>query len=253
MLLSLKDAVFPLRCLACGCLFNRPEQGAGALGVHLCQRCRYDVLPITSPLCPRCGVVFNERDHGDHLCGDCLKTKGKLDFSRAVARYDRAMKPLIQAYKYRGKIQVARPLGRLLFGLYCQIYMEDDTKEPCPDLVVPVPLHHRRLRKRGFNQSWLLVRNWPKWFGDKNGHRPVLVKDGLIRHRWTEPQSGLDRRKRQSNLKGAFSLSPSLDVNGKCVLLIDDVYTTGATAEECAKVLKKNGAGAVHILTLARA
>lgn len=252
MLLSLKDAIFPLRCLACGRLFNRPKEEGGVLGVHLCERCRVDVLPVASPLCPRCGVMFQEQGHEDHLCGDCLKTPGKVDFSRAVARYERALKPLIQAFKYRGKIQVSRSLGRLLFGLYCQIYPEDDTKGPRPDLIVPVPLHMRRFRKRGFNQAWLLIRHWPEWFAERNGHRPVLVRDGMLRHRWTEPQAGLDRKKRQSNLKGAFSLSPSLDVTGKCVLLIDDVYTTGATAEECAKVLKKNGAGAVHILTLAR-
>lgn len=253
VILSLKDALFPLRCLCCGRLFLRPGKEGGALGVYLCEPCRKDVVPVRSPLCPRCGMVFKERGNEDHLCGDCLIKPGKLDFSRGIYRYDRAMKPLIQAYKYRGKIQVARPLARLLFELYCQIYLEDDTKKPCPDLVFPVPLHRKRFRKRGFNQAWLLICDWPEWFQEIDGQRPLCVKDGLTRHRWTEPQAGLDRKKRQSNLKGAFSLKPDLSVTGKCVLLIDDVFTTGATAQECAKVLKKNGAGAVHIFTIARA
>jgi ComF family protein len=122
-----------------------------------------------------------------------------------------------------------------------------------PDLIVPVPLHIRRFRERGFNQSWMLVQEWPELFRRRHsGTLPELVRDALVRHRWTEPQAGLDRRRRKTNIKGAFSVSGHVDILGKRVLLVDDVYTTGATAEECASVLLKNGASDVHILTLAR-
>ena len=253
LLFAVKNAVFPLKCLACGRFFHRFYGDTDLLRLCVCDHCLAKVVRVVSPLCSRCGIPFHEAGSEDHLCGECIKRPGYVDFSRAVARYERTMKPLIQAYKYHGKIQAARPLGRLLFDRYCQIYLDDDKKDPGPDVIVPVPLHKNRFRKRGFNQAWLLIRHWPTWFRQTDGHRPCVMKDGMIRHRWTEPQAGLDRKTRQSNLKGAFSQSPSLDVHGKCVLLIDDVYTTGATAEECAKVLKKNGARAVHILTLARA
>ena len=123
------------------------------------------------------------------------------------------------------------------------------------DLVVPVPLHARRLKTRGFNQAFLLVKDWPCFAGASG----INITDSLIdrhlfvRDRWTEPQTGLNRKERMGNIKGAFSVTDASKISGKRILLVDDVYTTGATADECSRVLVNNGAEQVDVLTLARA
>ena len=122
-------------------------------------------------------------------------------------------------------------------------------------MVIPVPLHVKRLKKRGFNQSFLLVKDWgfyAKTFDIEFSHMQ-FNRHLLVRNRWTEPQTGLDRKKRKTNIKNAFRIRDVEKMNGKRVLLVDDVYTTGATADECSKVLLGAGATQVDVLTLARA
>jgi len=121
-------------------------------------------------------------------------------------------------------------------------------------MVIPVPLHIKRFKKRGFNQAYLLIRNWPKIaesvnvsFSDVN-----ICKDILVRQTLTDPQTGLNRKKRMANVKHAFSLKRPSDVKGKRILLVDDVLTTGATADACAHTLMRGGAACVDVLTLAQ-
>jgi ComF family protein len=123
------------------------------------------------------------------------------------------------------------------------------------NLIVPIPLHSRKFRSRGFNPSFLLVKEWNFYIKALNGGIPVIpvAEDVLIKKRWTEPQTGLGRKERLQNIKNAFDVSDSSKVKGKKILLVDDVYTTGATANECAKVLMRAGAACVDVLTLARA
>lgn len=122
-------------------------------------------------------------------------------------------------------------------------------------MVTPVPLHRRRFSQRGFNQAYLLVRHWPRFLQaeDAVAEKPCILKQALVRHRPTRPQTGLGRRERLSNLKGAFALASGVSVAGKAILLVDDVMTTGTTVDECARVLTAAGAGRVDVLTLARA
>lgn len=115
------------------------------------------------------------------------------------------------------------------------------------DLLVPVPLHVKRLRERGFNQAYLLIRRWAKQ------ERIEFDALTLCRTRWTEPQTTLSRAERQQNIKDAFSLQHPEKIKGRKILLVDDVYTTGATVNECARVLMKADAEFVDVLTLARA
>ena len=122
-------------------------------------------------------------------------------------------------------------------------------------MIIPVPLHIKKLRMRGFNPSFLLIREWKNAGAVMNNKMPEIPDDGniLIRKKWTDSQTGLGRKKRMLNIKNVFAVTDRLRVKGKNILLVDDVYTTGATVNECAKTLLKGGAENVDILTLARA
>jgi len=219
-------------------------------GGLLCSACAHAFAPVESPLCRRCGMVFTSREGGDRICGSCLKSSSRFTMARAAGVYDRTLKVLIHQLKYRGTIRLAGPLGELLFGAFLRFWDMETV-----DLVVPVPLHRRKMRQRGFNQAALLIRNWSTLRAVNPETLPAVVDDQsvLVRWRWTESQAGLGRVERSRNIRGAFTVQRPAAVAGKRVLLIDDVYTTGATVGECARVLLKAGAMRVDVLTLARA
>jgi ComF family protein len=148
----------------------------------------------------------------------------------------------IHMFKYGKKTSLCRPLGLLARETFFRFW-----DVSAIDLLVPVSLHVKRLRERGFNQAHLLIRRWAK--------EEEIPFDGraLSRDRWTEPQTSLSRTERQKNIRGAFSVRHSEQIKGRKILLVDDVYTTGATVNECARVLMKAGAQRVDVLTLARA
>ena len=157
---------------------------------------------------------------------------------------------VIHCFKYKGKTQLSRPLGALLFAVFINFW-----DKMSMDLIVPVPLHGKKLRRRGFNPSFLLVKDWMRiaeFLHVKIPDIPIAI-NVLERKRWTEPQTGLGRKERLANVKNAFNMKNGMKIKGKRILLVDDVYTTGATVNECAKVLLKGGAGQVDVLTLARA
>ena len=285
---AVTEAFFPARCLVCGTVF-RPVQRPGAgitdrvipgkffafpdgwktaerkdtdpdpfrepvfaklMAPFLCECCADDFLPAQSPMCPMCGMMFKSREGRDHLCETCIRSPRRFNMARAAGIYDRSFRTVIHRLKYGGKIQLARPLGRLLFATFLRFWDRGGI-----DRVVPVPLHTTRFRARGFNQAYLLVRQWPDFF-KKTGDVPAGIRIDprvLVRHRPTRPQTGLGKKRRVENIKNAFSLADGVDMTDQRVLLVDDVFTTGATAEECAEVLLKGGARQVDVLTLARA
>jgi ComF family protein len=169
--------------------------------------------------------------------------------ARAAAVYDDFLRSAIIDFKYRGRTGLAKLLQNILFAAF--IHHFNDKRI---DLVVPVPLYIKKFRQRGFNQSFLLICNWAGKASNKNQCNPFQVCNHILeRCRDTRPQTGLDRKERASNLKNAFILQDPSDVAGKNILLVDDVYTTGSTVNECAGVLRKGGANRVEVLTLARA
>ena len=217
---------------------------------YLCSACLAGYSPVESPICIRCGIMFKSREGNDHLCENCIKDPNGFKVSRAPGIYERTLMKAIHGFKYRGKIQLAKPLGMLLFAALIRYW---DIKKI--DLIIPVPLHLRRLRTRGFNQAYLLVRKW-KQLATKlsiDMSDIAIERDMLVRNRRTEPQTGMGRKMRLKNIKNAFEVSDSSGISGKRILLVDDVFTTGATANECAKTLINNGAKRVDVLTLARA
>jgi ComF family protein len=166
-----------------------------------------------------------------------------------VGVYEKGLLKAVHCLKYRGRVELAHPLGDLLFAGFMQNWEPGDI-----DLVTPVPLHARRMRARGFNQSLLLLRNWPERM-NSTGYVPGDIRvapELLKRSKTTTSQTGLGRRQRMKNLRGAFTAPSPEKVKEKRVLLVDDVYTTGATADACAGVLRKAGAARVDVLTLAR-
>jgi ComF family protein len=208
------------------------------------------LIPVESPLCNCCGIPFAGRQGQDHFCGACLASGNQFGIARAALVYNETATEIIHNLKYRGKIQLAGPLGELLLTAFRFFWDIDGI-----DMVLPVPLHPGRLRQRGFNQAYLLIWSWPH-LAARYGNDLALIRierDLLIRTKPTAPQSALGRDQRADNIKDAFDLKRHDAVAGKKILLIDDVYTTGATANECGRLLLDRGAQKVDVLTLARA
>jgi ComF family protein len=289
---AFKKALFPTRCLVCGSFFhsaqhkicdlepgamdadrsniaqefiekpvltsahgnyysdNIPKVFEKLMAPFLCPACTSGFLPVESPQCSRCGMVFKSRQGEDHVCGECLDSPKRFQIARSTGIYKYTLMAVIHCFKYKGKIQLARPLGTLLFAAFNNFWDKMSI-----DLIVPVPLHVKKLRMRGFNPSFLLVKDWVRIAEFLHVGFPDIPVDlnVLSRTRWTEPQTGLGRKERLANIKNAFNISNDSKITGKRILLVDDVYITGATVNECAKVLLKGGAGHVDVLTLARA
>lgn len=229
--LALLDFFLPRFCPFCGGrLPDDPDQA-------LCPDCAAKVEEVASPLCLRCGKIFAAREGADHLCGDCHSEPPPFVRARAMVVYAGPVAEAIKRFKYGRRLDLLPVLHRWL-----QQPVGRELADAA-DLLVPVPLHVRRLQERGFNQALLLAQTFP--------HKP-LAREALIRVRHTVPQSGLNPKERRENVKKAFAVPDPGDIMGKKVLLLDDLYTTGATVRECARVLVRAGAGEVAVLTVAR-
>ena len=273
-----RDALLPNRCPGCGAWFPaiqwpRPPvtitgasacdgtssveavqcrhavadalQAAGLVGLQalLCEHCRQQVVFIESPLCSICGRMFAGRESADHLCGDCIRQTRSFDCARSALIYTPGFRKVVHQYKYRGRLQLAAPLGDILLATFLRFFCSGDM-----DLILPVPLHRDRFRQRGFNQAHRLMVNW-KQVDSALAPTPRL----LVKTRATPPQAGLGKSQRRRNIRGSFDVRRPAAVRSRRILLVDDVYTTGATADECARVLLSCGAERVDVLTLARA
>ncbi len=261
---AVKAAFFPSRCLVCGNFFHpsgRKDKDTiysknirlvyqALMSPFLCAECSASFLPVESPICLKCGIPFKSALGEDRVCGECIESSGKYGMVRSGAVYDRAFKKAVHCLKYKGKIQLGRPLSKFLFTCFNFHWREKKV-----DMIIPVPLHIKKLRMRGFNPSFLLIRDWNNVEVGMHNKLPEIPEDGniLIRERWTDSQTGLGRKKRLLNIKNAFAVTDRSRVIGKNILIVDDVYTTGATANECVKTLLKKGANNVDVLTLGRA
>lgn len=233
---SILDRILPTRCHGCGRYLR------GDPNPCFCRDCWAGLPRFSGPACPRCGRPFASEAalsmSPSHLCGDCRDRKPHFDRAVAAGPYAGTLAEAIHLFKYRGKTVLARPLGELLLEPFGRIGRAD--------CLLPVPLHPARLREREYNQALLLC--------DRVGGRvgiPV-VPDLLSRTRQTPPQIGLSRLDRRRNMRRAFIVNRPDRAEGRAVVLIDDVYTTGATVNECARTLKRAGAEVVSVLTVAR-
>jgi ComF family protein len=236
ILTGIADLIFPPRCLTCDDLLERHGP------LPFCPSCLDRIHFIRSPLCPRCGIPFPAKEGEDHLCGECLTSEKPYAVARAVGQYEETLLTAIHRFKYRGMTGIGEILGRIMADFAAGIW---DMK--FFERIVPVPLHRKRLRERGFNQAVILARELSKRFDIP------LDFMSLRREVFTPPQVGLGREERSANVHGAFSARHPERITGRSILLVDDVYTTGSTLAECARVLIRANAEAVTVLTLARA
>lgn len=230
MLKALLDIVFPPVCLLCTgrSLKKGFCEGCGAL---------VEKERIASPICTVCGIPFLSASGIDHACGRCVDEPPSFISARSAFVYEGRVLDAIHKFKYGGDTSLAGPLASLIrHSHFAQGF----------SVVVPVPLHPGRLKQRGFNQSLLIARELSREC------RLPLAYNRLRRARDTNQQVGLKAAERKKNVLGAFTLDDAGFFRGKKVLLVDDVITTGATLNECAKVLKRSGAE-VAALTVARA
>ncbi len=224
-----------LKGVALDLLFPRWCIGCGREGDFLCQSCRQLLPRIMPPLCPRCG----RPQPSGILCSSCVGWQAEIDGIRSPFRFDGVIRQSIHQLKYRNLRALAQPLVKLL-----QDYL---VANPVPgEVLVPVPLHQKRLKERGYNQSRLLARELGKLI-----NLPV-VDDCLARQRHDPPQARTSHiEDRWFNVAGAF-ICRDQKLRDKRVLLIDDVCTSGATLDACAVALKEAGATMVWGLVLAR-
>ncbi len=249
------DLCLPAACPRCG---QALERGA----TRFCEACLDAIRCITPPLCPICGTPFVAA-LADHPCGACARRPPAFRAARAAGPYEGALLESVHRLKFGGDLVQAPALAGLLGPplaslaadanhggslLLSPLHAERDSRPPY-DLVVPVPLHPRRLRERGFNQAHLIAAEmiraglFPPW--------TALAPAALARVRETSPQTKLSRAQRLRNLRGAFRGKPKA-ARGRTILLIDDVMTTGATLEGCALALLRAGARSVDALVVAR-
>jgi ComF family protein len=232
---DLSEVIFPTQCLGCAEILHP------FTGQLFCPACKDKIKFITGSLCFICGTTFPDSPAENHLCGDCLEKRPYFSSARAVFSYENIILNAIHHFKYNRDISIGEMLSSFMAD-----FSFPDIDFTDYSLIMPVPLHIKRLRERGFNQSLILARA----FGEK---RQIPVNFSLLkRHKFTLTQTGSNRNERKKNIKGAFEVSNRGKIAGKNIILIDDVYTTGATINECAKTLIKAGARKVAVLTLAR-
>lgn len=227
------DTILPPQCIGCGAQIDR-------IG-HLCPGCWSSLNFISEPCCVRCGFPFEFAAAQGDICAACGTAPPVCRRVRAVMRYDAACRGLILGFKHGDRLERAPAFGTWLRRAGADLLRE-------ADMIVPVPLHRWRLIRRRYNQSAVLALN----LGRQSGL--PTVADALIRTRPTPPQGGMSAAGRRRNVAGAFSISPRRQqaIAGRRVLLIDDVMTTGATLDACARTLLRAGAMQVDGLVVAR-
>lgn len=231
---NLFDFILPKRCLLCGKVISSEDS--------LCADCFDQIKFITAPYCRHCGrpLVGHKDDVQGLCCVECLGRKSPFRLCRSAIEYDDYSKKIILDFKFADHLENRKLLARWLYMAGRDIF------DLGADLIIPVPLHFTRLIKRKYNQSAILANELALI-----SHIDVDCRV-LKKIRYTLPQVQCNGKQRVTNIKNAFDISKPEKIKGKRIILIDDVYTTGSTLKECAKVLLKAGAKSVDTLTVAR-
>lgn len=222
------DLLFPPRCPFCDVVM----QVSG-----VCDSCMKKLVFVTDPFCMKCGKQLERAE--EEYCNDCMKTKHLFQKGRSLLVYEDLVRHSIYRYKYGKRKEYARVYGFLLKN-----HLEEFICQTKADCFVPVPLHKKRFRKRGYNQAKLLAKALEKQVG-------IPCRDDWVKRiKNTRPQKELDALTRQNNLKKAFKITGN-DVKLKTIILIDDIYTTGSTIDALTQAFLSAGAREVYFITLA--
>jgi ComF family protein len=240
---GLFSALFPSDCRLCGASLTTISR------LPVCGACLAGMQRLNIPTCELCGerLFHAHLDGADVICGLCRRLEPPFARAAAYAEYTGGLRELIQLLKYDGVRPAADVLGRMLAEVI-ETLAADFGKQP--PLVAVVPLHGTKQRHRGFNQAELIARAALRILR-AGGRELEFAPSALARTRDTQSQTGLTRHQRRANLRGAFVVNGA--IRGRDILLVDDVLTTGATAGECARVLRRAGAERVLVATVARA
>ncbi|MCL5773123.1 MAG: ComF family protein [Firmicutes bacterium] len=223
---GLLDVFFPPLCVFCGCFDEK----------SLCKNCRKKIEFIGNSCCKLCGYPLNKLN--DSAVCDCKVERFSFEKAVSAAVYEGSLKDAIHRFKYYRKKVLAHAFSRLMEECY-----RNFIKDPV-DFIVPVPLFKKKESERGYNQSELLAKNLGKFLG-------IPVRNFILRIKDTASQTKLGRTERRENVKSAFQYQGPPGMEAK-VLIVDDIMTTGATVNECARILKEAGNFKVYVLTLAR-
>lgn len=233
VLQSSVDFILPPRCLLC---YERTVDAH-----NVCASCWQGLTFISKPQCVKCGIPF-EYGMADNLsCAPCLDKQPEFNQMRSAVVYNDISRHLVLCFKHGDMLQLSKLLSRWMHTAGKEIISRSD-------ILIPVPLHFTRLMWRQYNQAAILSNQIAK-LADKNKHNEILT-----RNRYTPSQGKKTYKERVKNVKSAIQINPKYAdlICGKNVLLIDDVYTTGATINECCRILKAGGASSIDVLTFAR-
>lgn len=228
---SILKIIYPSGCVVCHKILSHDG------GEKLCDACRRKIRKITEPRCKRCSKPISDMEK--ELCDDCRSRSFFVERGYALYPYDKCMQKAVINFKYRGELSG----GEYFSGELVQHYGRWIEKIS-PDVIIPVPVHKKRLRFRGFNQA--------EYMAEQIGRQLGITVDGdyLVRVGETKPQKNLDVKARIENLQKGFEIRKDVQKNYRTILLFDDIYTTGATLEACGKVLKKAGTDNIYFLCL---
>ncbi|QIB68202.1 ComF family protein [Aminipila butyrica] len=240
----LLDGLFPanIYCICCGNLIDKTRPYA------LCDSCLENLNWANARTCIKCGKVLNETDkrrlldeigQTHQLCDHCKQNRHFFERGFTCMQYSTMAKEMIHHFKFNGCAYMGDKLGKIMLD---RIRLE----QLSVDLVVAVPMHPKNRRKRGYNQSELLAKVVAEGLG------VVYNSQVLIRRQYKAPMNKLGAEQRYANIQNAYALAGNAAfLQSKSVLLIDDIYTTGSTVDECSRLLKEAGAGVIYVLTLA--
>lgn len=227
---------FPSFCQLCSALLQFPGEKV------VCRSCLESIKSSRSSFCQCCGRFFDYWGES-HLCLNCSKNPPPFSYHRSCGKYQGKLKDIILLYKYRKFRVLGKDLARLIYrtlGREEELWLGVEA-------VVSVPLHPKKYKQRGFNQTKIIAKELTRL------KRIEFIEGVLVKVRNTPPQTTLVAEERKKNVRGAFSVKKREKIEGRIILLVDDVYTTGSTVRECSAALKKGGAKEVRALTLAQA
>jgi len=233
---SIINLVYPPLCVAC----NKPNHKKENKG-YICDECYYDIKKHIPPFCLKCGRGLVEiKNICDGICSTCLNRQYYFQQAWSICRYEGIIKVLIHRFKYNQKIQY-----KTIFKNLFKEFLEAFNVLNNVDLIMPIPLHPLRLREREYNQSQILSSIVSEII-----QKPI-ASDILVRLRNTRPQIDLDEKMRVKNIMGCFAVKSHIGLKSKSILLVDDVFTTGITLSEAARVIKEFNPSRIYGLTLA--